>query len=538
MSKVLDQYRQFPSYIYKLQTVQYADQVLPRYDATLHSLLLFKEAKGQIIINGNRYDLHQQKVFLVPPHASLKIMIESDSRTEYYILSFHVLQPDGQGHFVPIELLGLYELHVAHFRWFADRVREIQDKHDQENLWDQMKANVIFQELLIHLFKEDAQEQKPDMNQAIAATLDHMEQHYATSITRNQLAEIAGMSADYYSRAFKKVVGKSPMEHLTEIRITQSKQVLLLSNDSFRSVAQQVGFSDEFYFSRKFKAVTGRSPKSYIHNIRYSNKIASLKHLLTGHLVALGIEPYAAVINNAYPITTQFEHTIPIGDNKPDLEKLMNAQPDLIVTCEFRDFEKSQKEKMYEQIAPTITLPFFEDWRVHFQTIARIVGKDQEAQVWLEQYADIAQLLRQQLKNKFGQRSLLILGVGESKICIYGKRNLGSVLYNDLGFIMPAGVENIAHYYEIQPEELIHYDADCILMTPFQHDGTVGMQAGIEQGIFRLCADPLWQRLQAVQTQSVYEMYTTQHMHTCYNSYSHLMLLEKVRQLFLDKNDK
>lgn len=534
MSKVLDQYRQFPSYIYKLQAVQYADQVLPRYDPTLHSLLLFKEAKGQIIINGNRYDLHQQKVFLVPPHASLKIIVESESRIEYDMLYFHVLQPSVEGSFVPIELLGLYELNVAHFRWFADRVREIQDKHGQDNLWEQMKANVIFQELLIHLFKEDAHEQKPDMNQAIAATLDHMEQHYATSITRNQLAEIAGMSADYYSRAFKKVVGKSPMEHLTDIRITQSKEVLLLSNDSFRSVAQQVGFSDEFYFSRKFKSVTGRSPKSYIHNIRYSNKIASLKHLLTGHLVALGIEPYASVINNAYPITTQFQHTIPIGDNKPDLEKLMNAQPDLIVTCEFRDFEKSQKEKMYEQIAPTITLPFFEDWRVHFQTIARIVGKDHEAQVWLDQYTDQANVLRQQLKNHLGQRSLLILGVGDTKVCIYGKRNLGAVLYGDLGFDMPDGVENIAHYYEIPAEELVQYDADCILITPFQHDGTVSMQAGIDQGILQLSQQPFWQNLKAVQQKRVYEMYTTQHLHTCYNSFSHQLLLEKVRELFLD----
>ncbi len=119
----------------------------------------------------------------------------------------------------------------------------------------------------------------------------------------------------------------------------------MLTRDSFRSIAQSVGFSDEYYFSRKFKATTGRSPTSYVNSIKYSGKIASLKHLLTGHLVALGIEPYAAVINSAYPVTTRFRSTIAVGDTQPDLEKLMTARPDLIVTCEFRDFEKSQKRE-------------------------------------------------------------------------------------------------------------------------------------------------------------------------------------------------
>ena len=98
---------------------------------------------------------------------------------------------------------------------------------------------------------------------AIALVLEYIEQNYSSRITCEQLAEMAGINRDYFTRAFKKQTGKSPREYLTGIRIQKAKQFLLHSDESVRLVAQRVGFGDEFYFSRKFKAVTGLSPTSY-----------------------------------------------------------------------------------------------------------------------------------------------------------------------------------------------------------------------------------------------------------------------------------
>jgi len=505
----------------------------------LYTILLFKEASGNIVIDGRNYPLHRQKVFLLPPDVTtVKLLIDSDSPTDYYQLRFYALQAAEQGHFVPAELNCPDELFITHFHFLTGMVHEMERKLYSGNCWDAMKANIIFQEMIGFLFKDAIHKQKRDLNQVITFTLDYMEQNYKLNITRERLAEIAGMSADYYSRVFKKKVGKSPMEYLTEIRINQAKQSLVLSSDTLRSIAHSVGFSDEFYFSRKFKKTTGYSPTSYVNKIKYSDKIASLKHLPTGHLIVLGIEPYAAVINNCYPITTQLRNTIAIGDSKPDLEKLMTAKPDLIVTCEFRDFEKSQKEKMYDHIAPTVTLPFFQNWRMHLHTIAKIVGKEKEANDWLERYERKAETIGKQIKTKIGDDTILIVGVGEGKMCVYGQRNIGAVLYGDLKVAVPKGVAEIAHYKEISVEDLFDFEADRILLTSYKHYGTAQMDQSIGNNISALFASEQWHALKAVRNRAVYCMFDSRHLYTCYTSLSHDLLQDKVYQLLMSDLSK
>jgi ABC-type Fe3+-hydroxamate transport system substrate-binding protein len=529
----------FASYLYKLEEIQHvsAGQSFFQRETSLHTLLVFKEATGEIVIEGQSYSLHRQKVFLVSPGTGFKLAVNPERSTDYYQLRFRALQA-ADHHFVPVALDCPNELFIAFFGFLIDKIQEMKRKQPGKDSWDLMKANILFQEMICALFKDALQEHSPDLNQTLTLTLEYIEQHYPEGITRDKLADLAGMSADYYSRAFKKKVGKSPMEYLTEIRINQAKQSLVLSRDSFRTIAHSVGFSDEFYFSRKFKAATGRSPSAYVNTIKYSEKIASLKHLLTGHLVALGIEPYAAVINNGYPVTTGFRNTIAIGDYKPDLEKLMMAQPDLIVTCEFRDFEKSQKEKMFDQIAPTITLPFFQDWRVHFQSIARIVGKEKEAKEWLERYDYKAERTRRQISRKVGNETILIVGIGEESLCVYGQRNLGTVLYGDLQLNMPKGVADIRHYKEIFPTDLAGFEADRILLTSHKHDGTGKMDEVIRREAEALFINGHWTELKAVRSGAVYEMYDSRHLYTCYTSLSHDLLLDKACQLIGSDSSK
>jgi YesN/AraC family two-component response regulator len=115
-----------------------------------------------------------------------------------------------------------------------------------------------------------------------------MERNYRENITRETLSVIARMSAEYYSRLFKKRTGKSPIDYLTDIRMKHDKQMLILSHDSIRNIAQSVGYNDEFYFSRKFKQTAGAAPTIYVRNYSRTRKIASLFIPYSGHL-ALGV---------------------------------------------------------------------------------------------------------------------------------------------------------------------------------------------------------------------------------------------------------
>ncbi|UFJ39448.1 AraC family transcriptional regulator [Brevibacillus humidisoli] len=483
------------------------------------------------MIDGCSYPIEQQKVFILPPQSSVKLRIDPGSQADYDYVRFHAVQILDQQHVQLAELQCPNEITTPYVHFLIDRMDEVARKRHSGDHWDAMQANLLFQEIIFGLFKDATDEQqRPDVDQAIQLTLDYMEQNYRLPITREKLAGMAGMSADYFSRVFKKKLGQTPMEYLTEVRIRQAKQLLLQSHDSFRSIAQRVGYSDEFYFSRKFKAATGDSPKAYVKKFTYSHRVASLKHLPTGHLIALGIEPYAAVINHVYPITTQLQKTIAVGDFQPDLEKLMRAKPDLIVTSQCTP---SAKEKLLDHIAPTVRLPFFQDWRIHLQTIAKIIGKEREAKIWLERYEQKAEMIRKQIKRKIGDDTVLVVGIGEGKMCVYGQRNLGAVLYGDLQLGVPRGVETIAHYKEVALEDLFAYEADRILLTSYKHDGTRRMDEAIQREVSALMANSQWHGLKAVRNGAVSYMHDSQHLYTCYTSFSHDLLLDKMYQLFV-----
>ena len=76
-----------------------------------------------------------------------------------------------------------------------------------------------------------------------------------------------GYNPIYLRRCFKKVMGKPPLEYMTELRIRQAK-VLLIQNTftSIENVAHSCGFNDSFYFSTCFKKHTGVSPMRYRKN--------------------------------------------------------------------------------------------------------------------------------------------------------------------------------------------------------------------------------------------------------------------------------
>ena len=59
-------------------------------------------------------------------------------------------------------------------------------------------------------------------------------------------------------------VGQSPIDYLTNYRISEACSLLKNSNLSIAEIAVSVGFFDQFYFSRVFKKVKGVPPSKYL----------------------------------------------------------------------------------------------------------------------------------------------------------------------------------------------------------------------------------------------------------------------------------
>lgn len=84
-----------------------------------------------------------------------------------------------------------------------------------------------------------------------------------------------GFCSDYFRRCFKEDTGKTPLEYLTDMRLSQAKNLLVQENiggNSIADISLRCGFHDSFYFSSCFKKHTGMTPSQYRKNNRLSEE--------------------------------------------------------------------------------------------------------------------------------------------------------------------------------------------------------------------------------------------------------------------------
>ncbi len=95
-----------------------------------------------------------------------------------------------------------------------------------------------------------------------------LRQNYSRPIGIEEAARQVGVSRSHLYRVFRRELGMSPSTYLTRFRIHRACQLLRQSDLSVSAVAASVGYEDPLYFSRAFKREMGESPLSYRHRER------------------------------------------------------------------------------------------------------------------------------------------------------------------------------------------------------------------------------------------------------------------------------
>lgn len=91
----------------------------------------------------------------------------------------------------------------------------------------------------------------------------YIKEHYAESLSLEDVSSEVGFSSSYFSTLFRKETGKNFLEYLMDVRIQEGKTLLRESRMTIENVAREVGVNDYKRFSKTFKKVTGISPKEY-----------------------------------------------------------------------------------------------------------------------------------------------------------------------------------------------------------------------------------------------------------------------------------
>lgn len=77
------------------------------------------------------------------------------------------------------------------------------------------------------------------------------------------LAAECALSAEHLRRVCRRELGRTPMEHVTYMRIQQAQDLLETTDDKLDAIAPQVGYHSALVFSRAFVRCVGVTPSQY-----------------------------------------------------------------------------------------------------------------------------------------------------------------------------------------------------------------------------------------------------------------------------------
>ena len=137
----------------------------------------------------------------------------------------------------------------------------------------EIKIRNLTELILVELIPEvlDKDEKMPVTNDRLSDAIGYININFTNEITLGNIEELFGFSSAYFSRAFKKRVGKTFVSYVSEKRIEYAK-TLLASGERVIDTCYECGFSSERNFARRFKEIAGVTPKEYAQSRKTLDK--------------------------------------------------------------------------------------------------------------------------------------------------------------------------------------------------------------------------------------------------------------------------
>ena len=224
-----------------------------------YEIFIYTSGKGKINVNGKVQDVEQGMIVVMPPnivHGSISL-----DNLRY------------------VAILGKSDelTHIDTPIIFKDN-----ERRDGFNLLQMIFANrdgdkEYFNSLclaFIHFVLKNVKSTNP-IEKTINKIKSQMSAKFHDSeFNVTELLNQSGYAEDYIRAHFKRLVGKTPVEFLTVLRINHAKTLINIYQDStpLIDISLNCGFDDYIYFSRKFKQVVGVSPQAYKKTILAENK--------------------------------------------------------------------------------------------------------------------------------------------------------------------------------------------------------------------------------------------------------------------------
>lgn len=248
---------------------QYPGSSKHEYTVRRYYVLHYVESGvGFYEVNGKRYKLQANDGFILRKNDKVKYYSNPKNPWKYYWIAIQGEQID--------EVLSkttLLKEYVCHFEVNSESAQLIKEivrfnqnnlNNDLTNLWNHSQLYAfLYQINLEFVNKVEITTANLSQNQLADFIIDYIYENYDQKILVQDIADEFNISRSYLYKICTKRFEKTPKEILLDLRLSDSKHLLLYTDLLVKEIADQVGFSNPLYFSKVFKATYGYSPSEY-----------------------------------------------------------------------------------------------------------------------------------------------------------------------------------------------------------------------------------------------------------------------------------
>ncbi len=108
-------------------------------------------------------------------------------------------------------------------------------------------------------------------NDTFKQILEYINTNFTYPISFHQICYTYSINPSYLSQVFKKEIGITFTNYITQLRMNYAKDLLCNTNIMVSEVSEKVGYEQYFYFSKLFKKLYGISPKQFRDENQYKH---------------------------------------------------------------------------------------------------------------------------------------------------------------------------------------------------------------------------------------------------------------------------
>ncbi len=249
----------------------------------LYHIVLYTRSSGYYLKGGQKYHAEPGTLVIVSPGQSHDFVSLRNSSV-YSEITFSLLTEAGKVLTLPFDrILGIYtgvagqihdELHLS-----REAVQELvvimvqimdylQSPSPMSDFYAQRALANVFDMIVTHCYAEGMQDVPLGRDNPILQVKQYIDEHYAETITAEDLASMSHCSKGHLFRAFKKSFRVSPLAYQQDLRFEAAQRLLRFTSLRCYEIAQRVGYANVYYFHRQFRKRLGITPRHYRQSMR------------------------------------------------------------------------------------------------------------------------------------------------------------------------------------------------------------------------------------------------------------------------------